>query len=53
MEVSSKRVNALFEGLKVSSAELHIISPEGLSLLRLTKLSLEGLNVSLGGIKLK
>lgn len=39
MEVLPKRSKALPEGLKVSSSRLHVITPELLRLLRLTKLS--------------
>lgn len=49
MKVPPERSNASLEELIVSSATLCTISLKGLTLLRLTKLSPEGLNVSSGG----
>lgn len=53
MEVPLKMSNPPTEGLIFSLVELHVISPEGLRLPRLSELSPKGLSVSFGRTKLK
>lgn len=52
IDVSHERSKASPWGISVLSSRLHIAATEGLRLLRITQLSLEGRSVSLGGTKL-
>lgn len=49
----NKLLKSPLEGLIVLLARVHILLPKGLQFPKLTKLSLEGLSVSSGGIIIK